>query len=371
MLDTVHQRLPFLEAIHESDTDRKRLQRDLDVSRSTVDRAIDTLSELEIVTVDDRRIQATLLGKLLANGYKTFASNVSEIYGQHQPTDTVYEIISTIQNRERVLEQLYAESKDKRSLVAEIPASRSTVNRGVRDVESLDLITYEDGEFHLTREGRFLYTRWRSFRSTVESIDEARPLLVHLPPDADISTALLRGSEVILSPELAPHMVGTHLEGEIEDAIRGRVLARANSHARAMETVLTQVTDHGLELEIILSADLCAYLRRQYPRQFSILSDHCDIRSSANVEIPYGLFLLEQVDDEIAYLLVYSSGNDLRGAIVNDTPPALNWAERVYGQHQTEATWVSQTELPPDADAESSAEFPRSTSQSTELTNRP
>jgi len=70
LLETVARRASLIECLLEGPADKRELESTLDVSRTTVDRAVRRLSDAECITRQDGRWEVTLLGRLAYEEYE-------------------------------------------------------------------------------------------------------------------------------------------------------------------------------------------------------------------------------------------------------------------------------------------------------------
>lgn len=73
LLETVARRVSILDHLLEESADKRDLEGALDVSRATIDRAINSLSEAGCIDYQDGVWEMTLLGRLAHNNYKQLA----------------------------------------------------------------------------------------------------------------------------------------------------------------------------------------------------------------------------------------------------------------------------------------------------------
>jgi len=92
ILRLVIQRIDILEAVHETQRKRTKLQRDLDQSRSTVYRALSQLEEANLVTERDGVYELTTFGSLLFGEYREFRQKVSSLWEARELFETARDV---------------------------------------------------------------------------------------------------------------------------------------------------------------------------------------------------------------------------------------------------------------------------------------
>ena len=80
VISTVVKRRPFLDRLADAPTAKRDLRDELDVSRSTVYKAVRELEEQGLVTETDEGVRLTLVGRLLADEYRTFETHAAGIH---------------------------------------------------------------------------------------------------------------------------------------------------------------------------------------------------------------------------------------------------------------------------------------------------
>ncbi|WP_435178093.1 helix-turn-helix transcriptional regulator [Halorussus sp. AFM4] len=80
VISTVVKRRPFLDRLADGPTAKRDLRDELDVSRSTVYKAVRELEEQGLVAETDGGVRLTLVGRLLADEYRTFETHAAGIH---------------------------------------------------------------------------------------------------------------------------------------------------------------------------------------------------------------------------------------------------------------------------------------------------
>lgn len=249
----------------------------------------------------------------------------------------ILEFVDCLTKRIDFLECLEDAPKDKRTLVDELEYSRSTVNRAIWELEDLALVTYRDGQYHLTVSGQLLLTESRRYDDRIRSIVVAQDLLNTLPPGCDCDASIVQGADCIVAPDGAPHLPGKRVAELVKEADYCRALSRAHSYAKAADVIHDQIVNEGMEAEVVVQEEVLAHLDDR--AQTWIEMGRCEIFAIDSV--PFGLFILSGSRGTTGCLLVYTSANDLRGALINESEAAIEWAEDTFETHKQRATAVA------------------------------
>ena len=251
--------------------------------------------------------------------------------------DPTTEVIDALASRSNLIDALSAEPKDKREIVDELGVSRSTVDRGVRELEVLGLVDYASGGLTLTFAGRLLAREYREFKERVASVLDAQNVIAVLDEDSDIDARLLTGAEIVPADTIAPFKPGEKLVEEVRKADRCRLTSRAHAYRDTADVFHNQVINEGMETEMVFRARMLDHIRSDYPE---ILHDFELADNSKNYvteTIPFGLYLAERDDTTNVCVLVYGPDNRYTGFISNDTEDAIEWGEEIYEQYKQRA----------------------------------
>lgn len=247
-------------------------------------------------------------------------------------------ILRVLESRAAFLRCLSMEPMEKRELHAELDVSRSTVDRGLRELLDLGLVEYVSNEgYKSTLCGRLLAEEYFDVKVRIAALSDVQPLLGELPADCELDSSMVSSARVVVSNTVASHLPETYLSEQVKQAERLRGLALTHSYHGAMDLFTEQVLEEGMNTEVVMQADLKDHLLESTPEKFRRLcnSDRYDIYVIDS--LPYGLFLLGEGPALTAHLTVYDSNYRLVGVISNESPDAIAWCEQVYERFQTRA----------------------------------
>lgn len=249
------------------------------------------------------------------------------------------ELVTTLARRRELLAELAAGDREKAELVAACSASRSTVNRAIRDFETLGVVERREGGYGLTLAGRLLVEGFTDLAGAMADVVAAGDLLGALSPAAPVDARLVRGATVSRSREPAPTRPLDRAVDLLESADRLRGFARALTRPRFPRLVRDRVCD-GLDAEVVYEGRLVD----------EVLVDQTDMlaemvangfRAFRVPELPFGLLWTEDDEGEHVCVSVYGENAELRGVIYNDAPRAVEWARECYGAYHDEATEIT------------------------------
>lgn len=235
------------------------------------------------------------------------------------------DLLDVLAKRSVLLERIGDGITDKRALEDELGCSRSTLNRGIRELEEAGLLARPSADLELTLAGEVAV---EAFSELWEPLVAAVPLLEHLTDDAQFDVDLLRGATVVESampdPDAPVNALATYLDDA--DHVRATVPTTSWPFARAF-------ADHvdGLEAAEFVFAEPCledGATDGECPLAPVVGSEACST-ATTDERPPYSLVLF---DERRLWLGIYDAQGKIVGAIVNDTTEAVTWAKETYRQ---------------------------------------
>lgn len=251
------------------------------------------------------------------------------------------EICTVVLQRWDVIDRLWQEPTDKRTLVEELDCSRSTVNRAVRELESVDVVEYTDGTYEVTPLGETVASKFEELMDSVQLRTELQPVLRWLPEDEfDLDLQHLRDAEVFLPQPGDPYsMINQHVN----------VLSQAIKHQSVLPLVglhgLTagheQVMENGAYAELIVVPEVAETLQSK--------DDYAELTEEMAAT---GRFRLYEYDDDIPYFvgrfddivqIGADDGGEPRALLETDNLHVQEWAATTIEEYKREAELVMGT----------------------------
>ena len=180
------------------------------------------------------------------------------------------ELVSVINRRFDVLSALEG-GRDKRDLVDELDISRSTINRAVRQLESLGLVTRGNG-YRQTVGGRLVADVYDGFVGELADVMALEELLQSLPPGAPMSTAMVRDADVERSSGPTPTRPLDGVVDVMSTTDRFRALVPRISRPDLLTTFDEELVQAGVPTDAVFSEGLSDYVRTEHPEVFELLT---------------------------------------------------------------------------------------------------
>jgi tetratricopeptide (TPR) repeat protein/predicted transcriptional regulator len=357
LLATLAQRRAFLTCILEGEgpTPKQPLIDEVRLSQPTVDKVLTELHDWGLIQSNPDGITPTLLGRMVwitSQDFDQFLATITMSSGDDiPPWSTIperQEVRELIANRIEVLECVETTPRDKRSLVANLDISRSTVNRALRDLEVIGLVTRTTAGYTMTPVGRQATDQYRTALETVVDILDTRDLLDALPRDYPIQPALLAGAAVEQADETMPYHLPAGVRDWILEADRVCVYLPVLTTPRLLDCCHRGIVQKGVALELLTNPNLFETLTTEFPGPLAAMASDRGGSFTARVADtgstslpPFGLVLAETDGSTSVSVIAYGDQQTLQGTLQNDTAPSIQWAEDCYTRARNSATEVT------------------------------
>ncbi|ESP88890.1 helix-turn-helix transcriptional regulator [Candidatus Halobonum tyrrellensis] len=252
--------------------------------------------------------------------------------------DTATALFETALRRSSFLDCLDEEPTDKRTLVAELDCSRSTVNRGVRELEAAELVEYDDGGYRTTPLGRRIVEGFAELAADAAVWTELEPFLRWVPEEElGFDLTLLDDAEVVVPDPGDPYGVINRHVGRLREMDEGRFLLPFTG-LHAAETVHERVVDHGADCEVVVAPSVARTFRDdEYAPVVAEMADAGGFRVfRASEALPLSLGV---VDDRVQFIA--AEGQEPRALVETERREVREWAEETFEACKREAEPVT------------------------------
>jgi predicted transcriptional regulator len=225
--------------------------------------------------------------------------------------------------------------RSKAALEADLGVARSTVYKGLRELEGVGVVRPTTDGYALTQFGRLVRRKHDDCRASVHRLCVARSVLEAIPRDVHLPLSLLERSRVVLPERHAPERPLTTFETLSDAADRIRTLSPV-AIPRFMPAIHDDVATGTRDIEVVVEADALAVLREAYEPFDAALADGLRVYESCDA-LPFGLTLF---DDEAVALTASAADGSVRGLLCCSYSHAGEWAEGLYERHRAAAAEV-------------------------------
>jgi predicted transcriptional regulator len=333
-------RIEFIECLQDEQKEIPEIVEELDTSRSTVDRAARELETLDLIEYDRDGFTLTSCGQIALLEYTRFTDSLKQIWnGQNPPGTTATELISSFSSKTELIDCLSEAPLDKRGLIDELDISRSTIDRGIRDLEVLELIGLSDSGYELTEYGRAIVEKFRQFEERIEVMIRLKPILQYVDPAYfDVDLTIFADADLYLpEPGNSQAMIDRHVE-LLKEVKHGRSLLPITGLHAGKEVREPFLKNEDRYQELVVAPKV-AELFQSNPKFQEVMGPMVE---TGRIEV----FLY---DGDIPYFVgVYDEtvqmgaeeGDVPRGIVESDSAEVNAWAEGVYNEYKQEAEQI-------------------------------
>ncbi len=238
------------------------------------------------------------------------------------------DFLEVMQRRGYLLAELRDGEMTKPELEGALDVSRSTIDRGVRELESKMLIERGQEGYRQTLPGKLALREYAAFTRRIAGLYSGTDLLATMPREASFDLAMLKGARIVESERSYPHRPVETLYERIGSATTVREFTPA-VHPRQVATY-GNLVDDGAEVELVLTETVVERLLSSYAEEFeSTMANGGLTVLEAPADLQYGLTVARTDDGPLAAVMVYTDAG-VRGCIVNDDEAAVEWARTRY-----------------------------------------
>lgn len=246
------------------------------------------------------------------------------------------EFLEAVGRRAGLLASLDGRALRKPELEAELDVSRSTIDRGIRELEQRCLVERTDEGYRRTLTGTLALEEYDRLRERIDGLARGGDLLAALDRNADLDAAMVAGATIVERERTSPYRPVEELYDVVDAATEVRSFD-LTVHPQQVDVYRRNVED-GMTAELVLTREVVERLVAENVSAFedTVQTDRVDLWQ-ASEDLPYGLLVAETADGPVAVVVVYSDRGVL-GCIRNDDPDAVAWARRRFAHERERAT---------------------------------
>lgn len=250
-------------------------------------------------------------------------------------------IRQAVARRRGLLTRVSGTGVRKSALCEELDVSRSTVDRGVRELERLGLVERNEGRVQLTLSGRLALEAHDDLQERIRGIAAATTPLSTLPADVDFDTVVLEDASVVLPDPSDPYRPVTYLTELTEHSERIRSYAPAFVPPQ-VEVYRRSILENDLVAEVVVTDQVLSRLVADHAEtlEATLRTDRLELLRTEE-QVPYGIVLGESPSKNRMGVSVFSD-TGMAGYIGNDTESAVEWARDRLAQCLSAATPVAE-----------------------------
>ncbi|WP_226480974.1 helix-turn-helix transcriptional regulator [Natrinema amylolyticum] len=255
-------------------------------------------------------------------------------------TELVLEIVDVLRKRKGILACLLEEPRDKATLCNELEIPRSTLDRAIRELESIGMVAYIDGEYAVTASGKRLVRDFFRFIERAELTLELEPFLQWLPPDeSDFDIQWLDEAELFVPTDADPYaIINRHVQLLREtDHMRG-LLPVVGLHA--YEAAHENIVENEAEAELTIETDVAEVVTSTAP--FAELTEEMLETGRLEISVYDGSvpYFIGVFDDNVVQIGV-GEYREPRAMVETDRREVLTWADERLAEYKRGAERLS------------------------------
>jgi predicted transcriptional regulator len=245
------------------------------------------------------------------------------------------DVLEVVTSRAGLLRAIGVDGAEKPTLEEALSVSRSTVDRGVRELLDTGLIQRDDDRYRLTLTGELALANYDRFTSQVEGALAAGDVLE--------ATA---NSELAVDPVV---LEGATIDRDDAVDALSSLVGRA-SHVWAvvpvaparqlLETCVDTVVDDSGSAQCVLSDAALGELRRAHDCDLKSLLSTGRVTLARPIDESAPGLLVCEWDDGAAMALVHHNDGAITAVLTNDSPKAVEWAREQFEQRRESAQEV-------------------------------
>lgn len=250
------------------------------------------------------------------------------------------DLLDVVYRRAAVLERLDDRAQHKCELTDQLDVSRQTVNRAVRELESVAIAERTPDGYRLTLVGSLAYQEFSALLDRFEWLSLAGDLLAHLPTDTEFDLDMLAGAEIIHARHPTPHEPIRAFEQAITetDHVVGYSPVVFPQYVSLFHD---QILNTATEVELHLDTSLIEQLWVNYDGELgeALSEPNVTIYHASEIDRPnLGVSLL---DDSSVWIGIYDVQGNVQGMIITESDRAVEWARVSFERFRSRGNELS------------------------------
>ncbi|WP_254534495.1 helix-turn-helix transcriptional regulator [Halomarina litorea] len=227
----------------------------------------------------------------------------------------------------------------KAAVQSALGVSRSTVDRGLRDLEHMEFVERTPEGYRVTLCGRVALEAYDRFETQLSGVCEVSDLLSSFPGDVPLDPAVFSGADVIRPDPTAPQRPTEAICDLVRwaEETRGTVVGVSDQFVDVYREGITA----GSSVSLVLPPSALRRLLSKYAETMDdVLSTGRVTLRESTATPQFGLKIHRRGDHRVVGLAIY--GDDgLRAFVRNDDPEAVLWVESLF-----ESVWADADPIP-------------------------
>ena len=218
--------------------------------------------------------------------------------------------------------------------MSRLDISRSTIDRGLRELSEHGIVIRDGDKWRLTVVGRCVLEVRKTYQEQLTDLISASRILDSTSTGTPVNGDAIVGAEIFEASTSVPGSVTKHLLRYVEEATEVRAFAPKLLASDAREFYEASMSGSNAVLELIVPFEVFVKLREVHPDTFgnALQRKYVEIYCSS-VACNFSLWIL---DDQIVGTVFYSD-HGVSGVLINSTSTAIAWAKECYSSARSGA----------------------------------
>lgn len=231
----------------------------------------------------------------------------------------------TVARRHDLLERVDVDGVRKRDLIDDLGVSRSTVDRGVRELEGAGLVERREGRVRRTLAGSVALDAHDRLMRQLDGVVEAERLLDTLPADASLDPVVLADADIVLSDTTSQYRPMSALDNLVRCSNRLHSCVQGLC-APQIETFRDSVVENGLTATVVVTDEVLDRLVTDFTDALlaTLETDRMDLYRT-DEQFPYTV-LVGECDEGVEMGIGVYTTVGMAGYVGNDSDAAVSWA---------------------------------------------
>jgi len=235
----------------------------------------------------------------------------------------------TLRKRTEILRTLFNNPQTISDLTEKVNASRSTVDRAIKNLKELGGVEFQDGEYHVTTTGKLSLQTYEDYVETTDDLADIHQIVNNISSDLSIDRDFIKGASKHLANPQVPETALREANELLKSATKLTGLAPLSlpSYPDLLEE---EMQENDLEVEIIVEQNVLKSLHEVRGESFEnfVAYDNVSIYTTERL-LPCAVWIMETPEGEHAGITVYNQGS-VQGVIINEKKAAVQWAREIY-----------------------------------------
>ncbi|WP_267643141.1 tetratricopeptide repeat protein [Haloarchaeobius amylolyticus] len=246
--------------------------------------------------------------------------------------DDVSDALELLDRRYRFLECIESGPAHVRDLTAALGVSRSTVNRGVRELTEAGWIARTDEGYVLTTAGSLVLDHHRDHLAGLRAVQSNHDLFDPIPPATPLEPAVLAGADITLSSSNRQYELLEQIHAMLDRATSLRALWPVAADDRSLSEVVG-IAARGGSVTVAADPDIAERLQAEAETNGGVAQGSWHVESCDVLPRRLGVVDLVTDDERCVLLVVYSPTGGIHAVVENGSVGARRWADDLFRQY--------------------------------------